>query len=220
MARYFVGITGASGHVYATELIRALVRNGQEVDLAATPAGLLVLRHELGVDGGPNGEKLGDVLESWLGPDVAAGVRTFPCDAVGARAASGTSLTGGVILAPCSMGTLARVSVGFSSNLVERAADVAIKEGRQLVLMPREAPLSEIHLENMLRLAKMGAIVLPCAPGFYHHPESIDDLVRHVIGKVLDRLRIENREGARWKGLADEPPPESGIESPPGDPAS
>ena len=93
MARYFVGITGASGHVYATELIRALVRNGQEVDLAATPAGLLVLRHELGVDGGPNGEQLGEVLDSWLGPEIARGVRTFPCDAVGARAASGTSLT-------------------------------------------------------------------------------------------------------------------------------
>ena len=175
MARYFVGITGASGHVYATELIRALVRNGQEVDLAATPAGLLVLRHELGVDGGPNGEQLGEVLDSWLGPEIARGVRTFPCDAVGARAASGTSLTGGVILAPCSMGTLARVSVGFSSNLVERAADVAIKEGRQLVLMPREAPLSEIHLENMLRQAKMGAIVLPCDATRAHACEFLPD---------------------------------------------
>lgn len=219
MARYFVGLTGASGHAYATELVRALVRTGQEVDLAATPAGLLVLRHEMGVDGGPNGERLGEALAGWLGVDVAAGVRTFPCDAVGARAASGTSLTGGVIVAPCSMGTLARVAVGFSSNLVERAADVALKEGRRLVLLPRETPLSEIHLENMLRLARMGAIVLPCAPGFYHHPKTIDDLVRHVVGKVLDRLRIENPEGTRWKGLSEEsqaePPPEAGIESPP-----
>ena len=198
MARYFVGITGASGHVYATELIRALVRNGQEVDLAATPAGLLVLRHELGVDGGPNGEQLGEILESWLGPEIARGVRTFPCDAVGARAASGTSLTGGVILAPCSMGTLARVSVGFSSNLVERAADVAIKEGRQLVLMPREAPLSEIHLENMLRLARAGATIVPAMPTFYDKPRSFEDLADGIAGRALSLLGVQHDLTRPW----------------------
>jgi 4-hydroxy-3-polyprenylbenzoate decarboxylase len=100
------------------------------------------------------------------------------------------------------MGTLARVSVGFSSNLVERAADVALKEGRRLVIVPRETPLSAIHLENMLRLVRLGAIVLPAMPGFYHRPQKLDDLVNHVVGKILDRLGIENQVGARWKGLA------------------
>ena len=99
------------------------------------------------------------------------------------------------------MGTLARVTAGFSSNLVERAADVALKEGRRLVLMPRETPLSEIHLENMLRAARLGAILLPCMPGFYHRPRTIDDLVVHVVGKVLDRLGVEQSVGARWNGL-------------------
>jgi 4-hydroxy-3-polyprenylbenzoate decarboxylase len=109
------------------------------------------------------------------------------------------------------MGTLARVAAGFSSNLVERAADVALKEGRPLVLVPRETPLSEIHLENLLRLARMGAVVLPAAPGFYHRPKSVEDLVQHVVGKVLDRLGIAHASGARWGGLA-EPPAEPGIE--------
>ena len=204
MVRYFVGLTGASGQPYAAALVRALVRTGNEVDIAATPAGLDVLRHELG-------ERLGSALAGWLGPDVAAHVRAFLSDQVGAPAASGTSMTGGVVLAPCSMGTLARISVGLSSNLVERAADVALKEGRRLVLMPRESPLSEIHLENMLRLARMGAVVLPCAPGFYHPPRTVDDLVEHIVAKVLDRLEISHDLGKRWSGL-DAPPAEKGVE--------
>lgn len=205
MSRFFVGITGASGHAYAAALVRELARAGHDVDLVATPAGCKVLRHELGVDAGERGERLADVVEPWLGADVAARVRAFPSDEVGAPAASGTSMTGGVILCPCSMGTLARVAAGFSSNLVERAADVALKEGRRLLVMPREAPLSELHLENLLRMARMGAIVLPCAPGFYHHPATIEDLVLFVVGKALDRLGVEHAVGARWAGLA---PPE------------
>ncbi len=196
MARYFVGITGASGHAYARALIRALLEAGHEVDLAVTGAGEKVLRHELGL-------ARADLAEP--------GVRVFDADAVEAPPSSGTALTGGVILCPCSMGTLARVAVGFSSNLVERAADVALKEGRPLVVVPREAPLSEIHLENLLRIAKLGAIVLPAAPGFYHRPKHLDDLVDHVVGKILDRLGVEHSRGARWSGL-DEPPTERGIE--------
>ena len=107
------------------------------------------------------------------------------------------------------MGTLARIRVGFSSNLVERAADVALKEGRTLLLVPRETPLSEIHLDNMLQLARLGAVIAPAAPGFYHHPRSLQDLVDHVVGKLLDRLGVEHALGARWKGVigpADEDP--------------
>lgn len=202
MKRYFVGITGASGHAYARALIRALVHTGAAVDVAVTDAGCKVMRHEQGVDVGAQGERLAEALPIWLGPEVAAHVRGFDARAIEAPPSSGTSLTGGVIVCPCSMGTLARVSVGFSSNLVERAADVALKEGRPLLLVPREAPLSVIHLENLLRLARLGAVVLPASPGFYHRPQSIDDLVNHLVGKVLDRLGVPHDLSARWKGMA------------------
>jgi 4-hydroxy-3-polyprenylbenzoate decarboxylase len=201
MSRFFLGITGASGHAYAEALVRALAAAGHEVDLSVTEAGAKVMRHELGIDPGERGELLPDVLPRWLGA-AARSVRAYPSNAIEAPPSSGTSLSGAVILCPCSMGTLARVSVGFSSNLVERAADVALKEGRRLVIVPRETPLSAIHLENMLRLVRLGAIVLPAMPGFYHRPQKLDDLVNHVVGKILDRLGIENQVGARWKGLA------------------
>ncbi|MDP6539234.1 MAG: UbiX family flavin prenyltransferase, partial [Planctomycetota bacterium] len=166
MSRYFIGITGASGHAYAEAVTRALVAAGHEVDLALTAAGSKVLRHELGVDAGAGGERLGGELERWLGADVARSVRAFAADAIEAPPASGTALTAACILCPCSMGTLARVAAGFSSNLVERAADVALKEGRRLVVVPRETPLSVVHLENMARLARLGAVILPAMPGF------------------------------------------------------
>ena len=210
MQRYFVGITGASGQAYAEALVRALIAAGHGVDLCVTASGAKVLRHELGLDvGGPGG--LAAALPGWLGADAASAVRVYASDAIEAPASSGTALLRGVILCPCSMGTLARVAAGFSSNLVERAADVALKEGRTLLLVPREAPLSASHLENMLRLVRLGAIVRPAAPGFYHHPETIDDLVQHVVGKVLDRLGIAHARGARWRGEL-EPPADPGTE--------
>ena len=190
MTRFFVGITGASGHAYAAGLVRALVASGNEVDLSVTEAGAKVLRHELGIDAGVRGERLAETLPGWLGASAARQVRAYPSDAIEAPASSGTALVGGVVLCPCSMGTLARVAAGFSSNLVERAADVALKEGRKLVLVPRETPLSPIHLENLLRLSRLGAIVLPAMPGFYHRPNTVEDLVDHVVGKILDRLGV------------------------------
>lgn len=219
MSRYFVGITGASGHAYGAALLRALVRAGHDVDLAVTEAGCKVLRHELGVDGGARGERLAQALPGWLGDEIAERVRVFHESEVEAPPSSGTALSGGVVLCPCSMGTLARVAIGLSSNLIERAADVALKEGRRLVIVPRETPLSAVHLENMLRLSRLGARVLPASPGFYHRPRSVDDLVAHVIGKVLDALGVEHAITRRWSGL-DEPPLERGLEGasrPPGE---
>lgn len=211
MQRYFVGITGASGQAYALGLLRALLAAGYGVDLCVTASGAKVLAHELGLRAGPGGATLVAELEARLGPLPEGAVRVFAPERVEAPASSGTALVRGVILVPCSMGTLARVAVGFSSNLVERAADVALKEGRTLVLVPRETPLSAIHLENLLKLARLGAIVLPAMPGFYHHPRSVDDLVGHVVGKVLDRLGIPRADAVRWSGEL-EPPPEPGIE--------
>lgn len=201
MKRYFVGLSGASGHAYARTLIRALVQAGCEVDVSITAAGCKVLRHEQGFDAGVDGELLGGVLAPWLGEQTAAHVRAFCGSAVEAPPSSGTSLTGGVVICPCSMGTLARASVGFSSNLVERAVDVALKERRTLILVPREAPYSTLHLENMLRLSRMGALILPASPGFYHRPRTLEDLVDHVVGKVLDALGVAHALGARWKGI-------------------
>ncbi len=214
MGRFFIGITGASGHAYSTALVRELVRAGHDVDLSITDAGAKVMAHELGVDPGPGGRDLEACLDEWLGQETAASVRAFPGEAVESPAASGSALTGAVILAPCSMGTLARVTHGFSSNLVERAADVALKEGRTLLVMPRETPLSEVHLSNMLQLARMGAAILPCTPGFYLHPKTLDDLVHFVVAKALDRLGVEHGLGARWG--ESEPPEEVGIHHPGG----
>ncbi len=206
MSRYFVGLTGASGHLYAERLVQALVRAGHGVDLALTEAGAKVLRHERGVKSGEQGELLEAQLVTWLGADTAKRVRVYRSDQIEAPASSGTSGTQAVILCPCSMGTLARVSAGFSSNLVERAADVAIKERRKLLLVPRETPLSEIHLENLLRLVRLGAIILPAMPGFYHAPQTLEDLVDHIVGKVLDALDVEHDLGSRWTGeLAGDP---------------
>lgn len=212
MVRTFVGMTGASGHLYAEVLIRRLLAAGREVDLAITGAGSKVLAHERCIETGPDGGLSDVALAEWLGPEAVSRVHVWRRDAVEAPPSSGTHLSGGTVLVPCSMGTLARVAVGFSSNLVERAADVALKEGRPLLIVPRETPLSEIHLENMLKLARLGAVILPAAPGFYHRPESLDDLVEHVVGKILDRLGIDREDAVRWRGL--DPPDEPGIEPP------
>lgn len=225
--RFFLGLTGASGHPYALELARALLAAGHALDVCATPAGLKVLRHECGLAVAPDGSNLAVELGAALG--LAAGapargkqraaearLRVFDASAIEAPPSSGTALTGAVILCPCSMGTLARVSAGFSSNLVERAADVALKEGRTLILVVREAPYSAIHLENMLKLARLGAVILPASPGFYHRPRTLEELVRHVVGKVLDRAGVAHAVSARWRGLAAaEPAAEPGIEPPP-----
>src|SRR5437764_8926051 len=110
-----------------------------------------------------------------------------------------------MVICPCSMGTLSAIATGASRSLVERAADVALKERRRLVLVPRESPLSAIHLENMLRVTRAGAVVLPAAPGFYHRPESIDDLVDFVVARILDQLGVEHSVGRRWAGAGEQP---------------
>ena len=210
MARYFLGLTGASGHPYALRLMEALIATGHEVHVSLTGAGKKVLHHELGLK--PTAESLrAAVAERIEDPAALERLRVFATDAVEAPASSGTAGIQAVILCPCSMGSMARVAVGFSSNLVERAADVALKEGRRLIVVPRESPFSPIHLENMLKLTRLGAVCLPAAPGFYHHPQSVDDLLDHVVAKILDRLEVTGWSGTRrWSGKL-EPPPESGI---------
>lgn len=190
-------ITGASGAPYAIRLLEQLITAKRQVQLVISSHGLRLLETESGVGS-----------EAELRERVGASkwneyVTVFDDADRGAAPASGSALNAGMVICPCSMGTLSAISIGASRSLVERAADVALKERRPLVLVPRESPLSAIHLENMLRVTRAGAVILPAAPGFYHRPSSIDDLVDFVVARVLDHLSIEHNLVRRWGG--DEP---------------
>jgi len=199
VASYILSITGASGAVYGVRLLEELLERGLAVDLLVTPTARLILGHELGVEV-KTGEGGGGVLSGPRGETGGPLLRYIPADDLAAGPASGSSLRRNMIICPCSMGTLARIASGVSGNLVERAADCVLKERGRLVLVPRETPLHSIHLENMLRLSRAGAVILPAMPGFYHGPQSVDDLVNFIVGKVLDALEIENDLYKRWDG--------------------
>ena len=186
-----VAITGASGAPYAVRLLESLVRAGRSVQLIVSSHGLRLLDTELGI--GSVG-----ALRERVGGDWGRFVTVFDDGDRGAAPASGSALSAGMVICPCSMGTLSAIAQGSSRSLVERAADVALKERRPLILVPRETPLSAIHLENMLRVTRAGAIVMPAAPGFYHRPQSIDDLVNFIVARVLDHLGVDQDLVARW----------------------
>lgn len=193
-----VAITGASGAPYAVRLLSALVDARQPVQLIVSSHGLRLLSTELGIDSVDSLRKIVGA-RGW-----DSYVKTFDDNDRGAAPASGSALNAGMVICPCSMGTLSAIAAGSSRSLVERAADVALKERRKLVLVPRETPLSAVHLENMLRVTRAGAIVMPAAPGFYHKPKSIDDLVSFVVARILDHLGVEHSLVPRWSGRAEE----------------
>ena len=194
MKRYIVGITGASGSVYGAALVEALLADpGREVHLILTPAACQVMAGELP---GFLPSEPGSFLR--LTPGQAGRLKLHPNGDVGAGPASGTYRFEAVIICPASVKTVAAVASGLADSLLTRSADVALKEGRPLVLVPRETPLSIIHLRNMLAAAEAGAIVLPACPAFYHHPVTIDDLVRFVIQKIFDRLGLDFPDPVRW----------------------
>lgn len=185
-------ITGASGAPYAVGLLRALVAAGRTVQLIVSDHGWRLLDTESDISDLAS-------LRTKTGGDAWSGlVTTFDDRDRGAAPASGSALTAGMVVCPCSMGTLAAIAAGTSRSLVERAADVTLKERRPLILMPRETPLSAIHLENMLRLTRAGAVIMPAAPGFYNRPSGIDDLVDFMVGRMLDHLGVENTVTRRW----------------------
>jgi flavin prenyltransferase len=189
----FLGITGASGAPYAARLLEALLAAEVEVGLCVSRAGYEILATELYGDTTLSHEQ---ILERFLeGRDR---VTVHSEQDWRAPYASGSAKVDGYVICPCSMGTAGTIASGAMSNLIHRAASVAIKEGRKLVLVPRETPLSDIHLENLLRLRRAGAVVLIAAPGFYHAPQTIDDLIEFVVGRCLDHLGIENRLTRRW----------------------
>ena len=202
MARYIVGISGASGAPYVRRVLQVLVNSDHQLDLVVTRSGAKVLEVEEGVKlTGDVGVDLGE-LSRWLDYDMASrgGFQWHDSANVAADIASGSCHIDGMLVAPCSGGTLARIANGMSQSLLERAADVTLKERRRLILMTRETPLSLIHLRNMVAATEAGAIVLPASPGFYHNPESIDDLIDMIAGRILYHLGLESDLLQVWGG--------------------
>ena len=214
MSPIVVALTGASGSVYALRLLDVLLETGREVDVVISPAAKLVLRDEMFPAMDVDDFRIEDLLPS---ADTARELfARFPFDAVPrsgerrgtlrvhhhqdfhAGIASGSFLTAGMVIGPCSMGTLAAVASGQSSNLIHRAADVHLKERRKLIVVPRETPLGVIQLENMTRLAHAGGVILPAMPGFYHAPTSMADLVDFVVARICDQLGVRQSLLARW----------------------
>jgi 4-hydroxy-3-polyprenylbenzoate decarboxylase len=191
-----VGITGASGAPYAVRLLQQLAAAHRPISLIVSKFGMRLLETEVGIGSM-------DALRTAVGKDAwDSCIETYSNDDRGAPPASGSALTSGMIVCPCSMGTLSAISVGASRSLIERAADVTLKERRKLVLVPRETPLSAIHLANMLRLTRAGAVIMPAAPGFYHRPKQVSDLVDFVVARMLDQLGVEQKLVQRWEGEA------------------
>nr|WP_106767979.1 flavin prenyltransferase UbiX [Paenibacillus faecalis] len=191
--KWIVGITGASGSIYGVRLTECLLQSGYDVHLVISNAGWRVLKEELDW---PAGNREAVIEEKFGG--IGGKVYYHPIADIGASIASGSYLVEGMIIMPCSMGTLSSVAHGTSDNLMARAADVMLKEGRTLVLVPRETPLHAIHLENMLKLSNLGVKIIPAMPAFYYQPQSLDDIVNFLVGKVLDSLRIEHQLYKRW----------------------
>jgi 4-hydroxy-3-polyprenylbenzoate decarboxylase len=192
--RVFLGITGGSGAPYAARLLRALAAADCEVGVCASQAGIEVLATELyGQPTLPRDEVLARVVDGAGGAATVYDPRDWS-----SPYASGSARIDGYVVCPCSMSTAATIAAGIVENLIHRAASVALKEGRRLVLVPRETPLSTIHLENLLRLRQAGAVILFAAPGFYHGADSVDDLVDFVVARCLDQLGIDQSLVREW----------------------
>jgi flavin prenyltransferase len=180
-----IAITGASGSAYAQKLLRSIPREKYDLHLVSSEAGRLVYELETGVA---------------LADDLPPGVHTHEETDLGAPLASGSFPCAGMVIVPCTMGTLGAIASGLSQNLIHRAADVCMKERRPLILVPRETPLNRIHLTNMLRAAEAGAIILPAMPAFYQNPRSISDMIDFVVARILDQLGIEHNLTQPWMG--------------------
>jgi 4-hydroxy-3-polyprenylbenzoate decarboxylase len=180
--RLVVAVTGASGSIYGKNFLEAAKSQGIETHLIVTEAGRIVARNELG-----DVEQLTDLADF-----------TYDPQDLEAPLASGSFRADGMVIVPATMKTVAALAHGYNSNLVTRAADVHLKERRPLVVVPRETPLHAVHLENMAQLSRLGAVILPAMPGFYHHPESVNDLASFISGKILDQLGVPNNLYRRW----------------------
>ena len=193
-----VGITGASGSIYAQSLLTHLNDNPEvgRIDLVISQAGVRVVGEELSLKvAGTDARVIRELLGK--GSDK---VIVHSTNDIGASIASGSYLSDAMVIVPCSMSTLAAIASGLTRDLVHRAADVILKENRTLILVPRETPLNAIHLENMLKLARLGVRIIPAMPSFYHFPKTIDDLVEHFTHRLLDHLGVGHKQETRWEG--------------------
>lgn len=202
-----VGITGASGAIYGLRLIEELLHAGYRVAVLLTDAGRQVVAFETGLQLPLDHDACRVALRDHF--SAAQNLEYYPINDFFAGVASGSSAPDAVVICPCSMGTVGRIAGGLSGNLLERVADVALKENRPLVLVPRESPFNQIHLENLLRLSKAGARILPAMPGFYHKPQSLAELVDFVVGKTLDSLGVDHQLFTRWSARKDQNGPSS-----------
>lgn len=193
MATLVIGVTGASGVVLAHHAIDALTRLGHDVHLVMTADGLVTAKEEMGINYATLDRFVGSFSEKQQARITAHKVQN-----VSASIASGSFPVDGMLIIPCSMATLAAVAMGLGDNLLRRAADVTLKERRRLVIVPREAPLSEIHLQNMLSLTRMGAVILPPVPAWYMHPKSLADVELSIVGRALDCFHIDAKLYPRW----------------------
>ena len=193
-----VGITGASGSIYAQKLLVCLNESPDvaRIDLVITKAGVRVVNEELGISVAGTESRVARAL---VGADSDK-ITVHPAADIGATIASGSYLADAMIVVPCSMSSLACIATGIARDLVHRAADVMMKEHRPLIIVPRETPLHAIHLENMLKLAQMGVRIVPAMPSFYHLPQTIDDLVEHFTHRLLDHLGVAHKQATRWEG--------------------
>ena len=197
MSQALIAITGASGSIYGLRLTAELLRAGRRVSLLLSEPGRQVLNFENGLAWSADIAERQQQVRAYFASeriDCLDNADLF------AAVASGSSAPDAMVICPCSMGTAGRIAAGLSGTLLERSADVMLKERRPLLLVPRETPLSVIHLENLLRLARAGAVVIPAMPAFYHAPQTLDDLVAFVAGKVLDQLGVAHRLFRRWGG--------------------
>jgi len=196
MEKIVVGITGASGSIYALRLIEELLRAGKQVPILLTDAGRQVLAFETGLSLAEEPQACLEQLREYF--QLGDRLQCYALNDFFAPIASGSNAPDAVVICPCSMGTVGRIAAGLSDNLLERVADVALKEHKKLLLVPRETPFNQIHLENLLRLSQAGAQILPAMPGFYQKPQSVEELVDFVVGKILDNFDIDHRLFKPW----------------------
>lgn len=201
---FTVAITGASGSIYAQRTLWHMAASGvvERINLILSGAATTVAQVELGFN---LRDADGHTINRWLGlPRDSRLIHLQRLDNMAARPSSGSHPQEGMVIVPCSMGTLGAIASGAGTNLIHRAADVTLKESRKLVLVPRETPYNAIHLENMLRLSRAGAHIIPASPGFYHRPQTIEALVDHLVFRILDHLGVPHSAAAQWQGLQEQ----------------
>jgi 4-hydroxy-3-polyprenylbenzoate decarboxylase len=198
MKKLIVGVSGASGAIIGERLIRCLLEGGHEVHAVMSKGGAQVFHEELGIDLGKSFSELKARLSKHY--KNSSRLHVAPADDFGARISSGSASIDAMVVAPCSLSSVASIAHGVTLNLIHRAASVSIKEKRPLILVPRESPLSPIHLRNLLALSEIGVHIVPATTAFYHKPKTVEEIVDFTVGRVLDLLKIEHRLFKRWDG--------------------